>query len=1570
MKQTNNALKYLLAQYRAIFKHAYFKGLVSAAVLTAGLVAGQAQAYEYYYWDPATNSGEWLHWDDERDAIAFTISGGIVSAVVAGDNLKGSLTEEQAKTSASNGTLNIGGPNADLTYVSSGNAAAGWAQASGAGVTVSANNNTLNITGTGYVEQSGVSGKGVAYGGYARSDSGAAIATGNTVNIERDENLIKVAAVSVGIIGGKAQGLTGATASNNTVNITGNSTTRQVVNSVSGNGIFVGYAVASGNSATGTYSATGNEAYLNHISIAASGNSNDLNLLGSYVDLSGSSAKGEAGNSLIQLQDGYITTNSGGAILANYIRNGSGDAIIQGNGRGLDISDSFIQNDAAGATYLTVAGSRINLNSSGNATIENSVVSLSSTAISGAKVGVVGAEINNSGASANASKNVVRITEDNSNRDEDTGTYERSINADVRGVTLVNSYTTDNTLEITASNNVVEIGTDTNVSGTVIGVAIQASGSKIASLAAVGNTVTVAGKVTGSIKAVEFNTNDDAASGQVSFLKNTVTLQNGADVSSGDLTGGMGTESAVNLDDGSLYTVSEANKKIVSDTANLNGTINITKDGTLTISGFYENGLSTDTTFNPGQANVGASANIFNAGTLTIVGTTTVDNGANIVALQEGAEIVVDGAKVKNDLSLDDGDFDDKAGDGKYTGSFQYVNKNHGTLEISTADAMAYLTASKENVTGTELLPDGTYTDYAGKIKLTSGGTLHFTDTGYVELGKQVNESGDSIGFVFGSGNGQINIDSSSTAPTGSTFKGIVSAANVRVSEALDVATGYTLGDTLIKANDSLVIGDGIADDSHALTKLSDFIGTDNTVSFMSMGDVTFDADVDEDTNNNGDTFTIDSNLYLQNDDPNVTAQITGDRNLIVDLDSTENFYIAGKYQTSSNITLQSGTISVGLVTDDKYVSGITADGNNNLFEGVTNVALNGSLINGATSTTDVTILVQGHGAGEVTPATDPRTFYDHRATLDLTGASLQTASGAQANLILKASGSGTLRMNASQVISIIAGNTGDAEPNTQQFGIVLTGATANTDEGVINAYPDNGKAILDITGTGALNAEFDDFQAAGTGTANKIQLDGNSLILADSAALTNRDNSGTTELDLQGAELRVDSLAVSDNTLDRNDVLVETATITNGTYTVADSLSSTNTSITVGDAATVNLGDDTTTSGSVTTNLVLDGTDAEVNVRHGAWTAQNVTIADGTMTIAGNQVFDPDNDMFVPASFTGKALTMEDGSLNVGSNTGKAIVGSYNYPVAAQATFTTAALDKGSIVNVYNYSTLTLEGDAAASGAAGIDYADDVLNVTGGELIFGEAATAAMYTQNGDALTVADGFGQIALSENGTVKLTFAEGTSETFTATEAVSLKEQLFGVKNGTLLDGVLNVGNAGLAIEGLGTGTVTWENFKPFADMASDVTNNDLLSTTVTNVNGTDGFRGHVGAINTVANLTSVSIKGDTSLESAATNAANPGHFATDPSGNDVTLNVGAGYTLELVNGGTAGAVTLAQDSELFIDGNEAETIINGDVTGLEGDLSATNGAVTVNGNVQVDELELVYWHWVVNCDNSP
>ena len=57
MKQTNNAIKFLMAQYRAIFKNAYFKGMATALVLTAGLAAtaGNAQAATQEF-DVYTNS--------------------------------------------------------------------------------------------------------------------------------------------------------------------------------------------------------------------------------------------------------------------------------------------------------------------------------------------------------------------------------------------------------------------------------------------------------------------------------------------------------------------------------------------------------------------------------------------------------------------------------------------------------------------------------------------------------------------------------------------------------------------------------------------------------------------------------------------------------------------------------------------------------------------------------------------------------------------------------------------------------------------------------------------------------------------------------------------------------------------------------------------------------------------------------------------------------------------------------------------------------------------------------------------------------------------------------------------------------------------------------------------------------------------------------------------------------------------------------------------------------------------------------------------------------------------------
>ena len=79
VKVSNNALNFLLAQYRAIFKRAYVKGLASAVLLTAGLAAGQAQAADLFQ-----NAADWDKISAEQD---LTISGEHTFSGTAADSI-------------------------------------------------------------------------------------------------------------------------------------------------------------------------------------------------------------------------------------------------------------------------------------------------------------------------------------------------------------------------------------------------------------------------------------------------------------------------------------------------------------------------------------------------------------------------------------------------------------------------------------------------------------------------------------------------------------------------------------------------------------------------------------------------------------------------------------------------------------------------------------------------------------------------------------------------------------------------------------------------------------------------------------------------------------------------------------------------------------------------------------------------------------------------------------------------------------------------------------------------------------------------------------------------------------------------------------------------------------------------------------------------------------------------------------------------------------------------------------------------------------------------------------------
>ena len=126
MKQTNNAIKFLMAQYRAIFKNAYFKGLTSALLLTAGLAAGQAQAA----------SLDHTRWAGLEAGKTYTVDG-----TGTGEN----FDKIEIKDNSTNPLVN---PNAFILNIESGGSANNIIDASQSGaLTVQADSATINLSG-------------------------------------------------------------------------------------------------------------------------------------------------------------------------------------------------------------------------------------------------------------------------------------------------------------------------------------------------------------------------------------------------------------------------------------------------------------------------------------------------------------------------------------------------------------------------------------------------------------------------------------------------------------------------------------------------------------------------------------------------------------------------------------------------------------------------------------------------------------------------------------------------------------------------------------------------------------------------------------------------------------------------------------------------------------------------------------------------------------------------------------------------------------------------------------------------------------------------------------------------------------------------------------------------------------------------------------------------------------------------------------------------------------------------------------------------------------------------------
>ena len=663
MKQTNNALKYLIAQYRSIYKHAYVKGLAAAALLTVGLgMASTANAYYTY-----TNN-----WSGEaaNGTVTTPISGSVVGntnqGTEAGVTISGSLTVNAAINASGSEGNAIGGhythatsggaaTNSQLTINANGSIAldaiAGWAQISGevaAGETLTATGNTATLNGgnvTGMLiggkafnAGSGSSGSFIAsnnivdlrdgtvgknvLGGYALYTG-----SGNAFSATANSNQVTVASgVTVGgsIIGGKAQGVTSSIANENIVTV--NASDSKLDTIIKGAEVWL----ANNSGATVVMEASKNQLTLNDYTHSGTGSdmrgySGSVQIIGGHVvsneAASGTSFTATAAENVVSLNNANIDFNTATAtgslqIVGNMVDDTaakvtSGTFTVKGDGvnANLTISNSNISrtNIASGSSIIaggyvtTVSGSAI---ASGNvAVIDNSTITDNA---------VYGGYAEAKSGDATATGNVLTLT---GNTHLVAKEADLEANAEKPFAAMAAYVTASGS--VTADNNVLNLNGGI-VDGAVYGVRIAKTGTagKISSVK--GNQVIVNGGTAESVYGVH-----SALSG--SFSENSVTINTDLDGSKIDFDGdnpltiaAVWAESGANTFKDNTVTIAEGatvtNAKIFDVITNGNSTLSNLSGNAINIYGTVKNsdvfggsGSYTNSTYAGSTVTIGAN---------------------------------------------------------------------------------------------------------------------------------------------------------------------------------------------------------------------------------------------------------------------------------------------------------------------------------------------------------------------------------------------------------------------------------------------------------------------------------------------------------------------------------------------------------------------------------------------------------------------------------------------------------------------------------------------------------------------------------------------------------------------------------------------------------------------------------------------------------------------------------------------------------------------------------------------------------------------------------------------------
>ena len=391
--------------------------------------------------------------------------------------------------------------------------------------------------------------------------------------------------------------------------------------------------------------------------------------------------------------------------------------------------------------------------------------------------------------------------------------------------------------------------------------------------------------------------------------------------------------------------------------------------------------------------------------------------------------------------------------------------------------------------------------------------------------------------------------------------------------------------------------------------------------------------------------------------------------------------------------------------------------------------------------------------------------------------------------------------------------------------------------------------------------------------------------------------------------------------------------------------------------------GEDTTIADNLTTNT------GDINVNAGEWKAKSVAVSGtGSVLTIGNDgsKLDADGNEITASLHIKDTLSSKIGNGVLVESTGSLLTKN----IAVDAT--------GDIV-VKGNMTITGEkvenaDDPSIIDSYGVDLAANAISVKkGGSLTLGEDATAALKLEDAasDGSSPNDGIisnvvnqdtnsftqGALASDVGSTVNLSFAAGTK--FDKAGLDSLKSLLFGA-GGTQLKGFLNIGDAeikGLVFANPDNTAITFDELNKFDGIVSSITNETLKNVQVTQIENGDNIRGSFGSLSSekLESGDSISILDSTTLSNAAGNKVQ-GQFTAGKGGALLGLNVANG-ALKLENGGAAGKVTLAKDSEIIVNGGKQNATTTLDaIVGVQGTAATLEaGSLVLKGESKVGNL---------------